>query len=238
MLLPAATTTLPVETVYKNFMGINGPGGQHYGLSKRMVQMYLLCLVRDGRLRINLAGRNLPVEVVDYSNIAGVDFKVAVLDAFHQAQRLKPPEGWETLAPFAAVLLGDPNLKTVHEDADIQEAIQRLTAYKNEQLKPFQGLSSELADLFSELQQPNPLSERLIAWEKFLKSAVDVADPIPYLRSGLEKAFGYQIFQEDQVDQADVDDLATRIAEIEQARKLLQYGERLRAAQRPWPAAA
>ena len=127
------TTTLPADTIYKNFMGINGPGGLHYGLSKRMVQMYLLCLVREGRLRITLSGRNLPVEVVDYSNIAGIDFKVAVLDAFHQVQRLKPPEGWETLAPFAAVLLDDPSLNTVHEDADIQDAIQRLMTFKDEQ---------------------------------------------------------------------------------------------------------
>jgi hypothetical protein len=226
------TTTLPADTIYKNFMGINGPGGLHYGLSKRMVQMYLLCLVREGRLRISLSGRNLPVEVIDYSNIAGIDFKIAVLDAFHQVQRLKPPEGWETLAPFAAVLLDDPTLSTVHEDADIQDAIQRLIAFKNEQLKPFQGLLTELANLFSEIQQSNPLSERLNAWEKFLKSPVDTTDPIPYLRNGLEKAFGYQIYQEDRVDQADVDDLATRKAEIEQARKLLQYGERLRAAYR------
>ena len=118
------STALPVETIYKNFMGIHGPNDVHYGLSKRMVQLYLLCLVREGKLRINLSGRNLPVEVIDYSNINGIDFKVAVLDSFNQIQRLKPPEGWETLAPFAAVILGDPAIQTVHEDADIQGALQ------------------------------------------------------------------------------------------------------------------
>ena len=99
-------------TIYKNFMGINGPNGINYGLSKRMVQMYLLCLVREGRIRITLSGRNLPAEVVDYSNIAALDFKVALLDAFDQVQRLKPPEGWEVLAPFAAILLQDDSVKT------------------------------------------------------------------------------------------------------------------------------
>lgn len=226
------TTTLSVDTIYKNFMGINGPSGLHYGLSKRMVQLYLLCLAREGKIRITLAGRNLPVEVVDYSNIAGIDFKVAVLDAFHQVQRLKPPEGWETLAPFAAVLLDDPALHIVQEDADIQDGIQRLLAFKSEQARPFQNLQSELVDLFAEIHQPNPLAERLVAWGKFLNSLVETGDPIPYLRNGLEKAFGYRVYQDDQVDQADVDDLATRKAEIEQARVLLQYGERLRAAYR------
>ena len=87
-----------------------------------------------------------------------------MLEAFYQVQRLKPPEGWETLAPFAAILLDDLSLSTVHEDADIQDAIQRLIAYKDDQLKPFQSLVSELADLFSELQQTNPLVERLGDW--------------------------------------------------------------------------
>ncbi len=225
-------TTLPADTVYKNFMGINGPAGQHYGLSKRMVQMYLLCLVREGKIRITLSSRNVPVEVIDYSNIAGIDFKVAVLDAFYQVQRLKPPEGWEILAPFAAILLADPGLQTVHEDADIQDAIQHLVAFKAEQLKPVQNLQTGMNDLFAELQQVNPLAGRLNAWEKFLKAQVDAVDPIPYLRNALEKAFGYRIYQEDQVEQEDVDDLATRKAEVEQSGKLLQYSERIRAAYR------
>lgn len=225
-------TTLPADTIYKNFMGINGPDGQNYGLSKRMVQLYLLCLVREGKIRITLSGRNVPVEVVDYSNIAGIDFKVAILDAFYQVQRLKPPEGWEILAPFAAVLLADPGLHTVHEDADIQDAIQRLIAFKNEQLKPIQNLQAGMTDLFAEIQQVNPLADRLQAWEKLLKAQVDPLDPIPYLRNALEKAFGYHIFHEEQVEQEDVDDLATRKAEVEQAGKLLQYSERIRAAHR------
>lgn len=226
------STTLPADTIYKNFMGINGPDGQHYGLSKRMVQMYLLCLVREGKIRITLSGRNVPVEVVDYSNIAGIDFKVAVLDAFYQVQRLKPPEGWEVLAPFAAVLLADPSLQTIHEDADIQEAIQRLITFKTEQLKPTQNLQAGMTDLFTEIQQTNPLADRLVLWEKFLKAPIDAVDPIPYFRNALEKAFGYQIYQEDQVEQEDVDDLSIRKAEVEQAGKLLQYSERIRAAHR------
>lgn len=226
------STTLPADTVYKNFMGINGPGGLHYGLSRRMVQMYLLCLVREGKIRITLSGRNLPLEVIDYSNLVGIDFKVAILDAFYQVQRLKPPEGWEVLAPFAAVLLEDTSLQTINEDADIQEAIQRLLTWKAEQLKPVQNLQTGMNDLFTDIAQTNPLAERLAAWEKFLAASIDAIDPIPYFRNALEKAFGYPIYQEDRVEPGDVDDLAVRKTEVEQAGKLLQYSERIRAAHR------
>jgi hypothetical protein len=226
------STSLPADTIYKNFMGINGPAGLHYGLSKRMLQLYLLCLVREGKIRITLSGRNLPVEVIDYSNIAGIDFKVAILDAFFQIQRLKPPEGWEVLAPFAAVLLGDPALQTVHEDSEIQDTLQRLLAYKSEQSKPTRNLRTAMADLFSEIQQTDPLADRIADWEKFLDAPVDMVDPIPYLRSALEKVFEYPVYQNDQVEQADVDDFGTRKAEIEQAKNLLQYSEPIRAAHR------
>ena len=119
-----------------------------------MVQMYLLCLVREGKIRITLSGKNLPVEIIDYSNIAGIDFKVAVLDAFYQVQRLKPPEGWEILAPFAAVLLDDPSLQTVHEDADIQDAIQRLITFRTDQLKPIQTLGTGLMIFLRKFSKP------------------------------------------------------------------------------------
>ena len=223
---------MPAATLYKNFMGISGPGGLNYGLSKRLVQLYLLCLVREGRHRITLSGRNLPADVIDYSNIASIDFKTAVLDAFDQVQRLKPPEGWEMLAPFAAAILDDPALQKVREDAEIQIAVTRLLKFMEEQTQPVQGLRTDLADLFQELAQPNPLDERLAAWEKFLKSPVEAADPIPYLRLAVEKSFAYPIYHQDELDPADVDDLIVRRAELEQARKFLGHSERVRAAYR------
>ena len=84
---------MPVVTVYKNFMGIGGPNEMNYGLTQRMVQLYLLCLVREGKIRILLSGRKAPVEVIDYGNISTIDFKAAVLESFHEIQRVKPPEG-------------------------------------------------------------------------------------------------------------------------------------------------
>jgi hypothetical protein len=227
-----ASTTMPVLTVYKNFMGIGGPGGQHYGLSHRMVQLYLLCLVREGKIRLTLSGRNVPVDVIDYSNIAGIDFKAAVLDAFDQIQRLKPPEGWEVLAPFAAVLLEDDDLRVALQDSDIQAGVQRLMAFKTETLKPFQTLRAGLTDLFEEVGRVESLEERLEAWETFLTSPVDAAEPIPFLRNALHKAFGYPVYPEDTVRQEDVDDLAARRAEVKQAESFYLYRDRVRAASR------
>ena len=226
------SASMPASTIYKNFMGISGPNGIHYGLSKRMVQMYLLCLVRDGHIRIALAGRNLPVEVVDYSNIASLDFKVAVLDAFDQVQRLKPPEGWEVLAPFAAILLQDEAVKMVREDAEIQKTVQRVLDYKKDALEKFRKFHHGLLDLFEEWERSFGSSERLTSWERFLASPIEASDPIAFLRSGLEKAFGYPIYHEETVRQEDLDDLAIRRVEVVQAECFYGHRENLRAAMR------
>ena len=223
---------MPVATVYKNFMGIGGPTGSNYGLSRRMVQLYLLALARDGKLRISLAGSKAPVEAIDYSNIAGIDFKMAVLDAMNQVQRVKPPEGWQLLAPFAAALLDDPALKELQDEGDIQEAVQRVIDHKAKQLPGFRTLSAGLSDLFGHVGQPNPREDALTAWEKFLASPDDRSDPISYLLHGLDKAFDYRVYAEGVVRQDDVDDFQARQDEIALAETFYQYRDRLLAAVR------
>lgn len=227
-----STATMPITTIEKNFMGVGGPNGINYGLSRRMVQLYLLCLVREGKIRISVSGRNTPVETIDYGNIADVDFKTSVLDAFDQIQRLKPPEGWELLAPFAAILLEDASIRVAQEDADIQAAIQRLLAFKESKLPEIQRLREGLNDLFAEIEQPNPLDVRLADLEKFLSSHVDKHDPITFFRNALDNAFGYHSYQEEVVQQDDLDDLKVRCEEIQQAEDFYQHHDRIRAANR------
>ena len=50
-------------------------------------------------------------------------------------QRLKAPEGWPVLAPYAAILLDDESLKTIQKDGDIAAALDRLKKWR-EHRKP------------------------------------------------------------------------------------------------------
>jgi hypothetical protein len=244
------TTSVPASAVYKNFTGINGPNGQHYGLSRRMVQLYLLCLVREGRLRLTLSGRNAPVEAIDYSNIADIEFRTAVLDAIDRVELLKPPAGWDLLAPFAAVLLDDPHVAEVRDDADIRAAVQRLVTVRQADLVAFRSLHAGLTDLFHELAALMPETrslsgqeetgrpsltgflERMTAWETFLAARVDPADPIPFLLHALDQAFGYQVYQSGQALEEEVADLRRRRAEVKHAEAFFRHRDRVLAAAR------
>ena len=118
---------ISVETVCKNFTGLGGPNDKNYGLSRRMIDIYLLCLVREGKLRILLSGKGAATtEYIDYTNIADLTFNAALLNSMTKVQRLKAPEGWPVLAPYAAILLDDESLKTIQKDGDITTALDRL----------------------------------------------------------------------------------------------------------------
>jgi hypothetical protein len=225
-------STMPISTLYKNFMGVGGANGQNYGLSRSLVQLYLLCLVQEGKIRITLTGRNPVAEAIDYSNLAGIDFKKAVLDSLDQVQRLKPPEGWGLLAPFAAIMLNDPELVRVQNDEDIQKGLRRTLEHLTEEAPRFQQLQLGLKTLFEGItfaQVENPLAERLDAWEKFLTCPIgSTTDSIPYLLDGLDKAFGYRVYADETVRPDELDDFKTRWGETQQARKFYEYRDPLR----------
>ncbi|NLG51767.1 MAG: hypothetical protein GX552_16815, partial [Chloroflexi bacterium] len=221
------TESMAVESLYKNFQGIHGPNDIHYGLSKRLVQLYLLCLVRDGKLRVHMTGRNTPVEYIDYTNLAEIEFRTNVLDAMARLQRIRPPEGWNLLAPYAAALLNDPALRSVEQDADIQNAVGTVLAYRQEQKQPFQRFRDRFQELFDELDLPNPLADRLQQWETFLTARVDVSEAVSDLLRALDRAFGYAVWAEQRTEQEEVDDLAVRRAEVAKAQGFFEQRDRL-----------
>ena len=224
------TTSVSSASIYKNFMGISGPQGIHYGLSKRMVQLYLLCLVQSGKLRITLSGKNLPVEAVDYTNIATIDFRTAILDAFDQVWRLKPPEGWDTLRPFVAILLKDEKIKTTQDDADIQSAIQQLLEGWLTRQENANILRNEIATLMAEIEQENSFQPALEKWGDFCNIHLDTGNLITQLRQAIETTYGYPIFSTEQVKPEDVDDFASRLDTIDKLSAFAQERNSLRAA--------
>ena len=47
--MPDDGQQMKIDTVYKNFMGVGGP--KDFGLTRRMVQIIVLCLVREGKIK-------------------------------------------------------------------------------------------------------------------------------------------------------------------------------------------
>lgn len=220
-----------VESFYKNFTGINGPNGTNYGLSRRMVEVYLLCLVRQGKIRISLSGKAAATTPhIDYSNIADETFNAALLGGMTQVHPLKAPEGWSVLASYAAVLLDDEEVKNIQKDTEINAALKRLADYRSESQPEVATLVSRLDDLFADIGQTNPVVECMASWKTYFDAKIDPDEPIPHLLNALDNAFGYKAYQDNKAKQTEVDDLATQKRTWERAGLLATHDREIRAA--------
>lgn len=224
---------IPVPSLYKNFTGIGGPNGKNYGLSRRIIDIYLLSLVRQGRLRVTLSGKAAATaEAIDYSNIEEITFNTALLNGMAKVQRLKAPEGWAVLAPYAAVMLGDDSIRNAQQDADINAAVKTLLDFHAAQKAPVEKLAGRLDDLFADIRRANPVRDTLADWKAFFEAEIDRAEPIPHLLHALDTACRYRVYRDNQAEQSEVDDLAGRRLAWRRAEDFIGHEADVRAAAR------
>jgi hypothetical protein len=223
---------ISLETVCKNFTGLSGPNGKNYGLSRRMIDIYLFCLVREGKLRILMSGRGGTTEAIDYTNVADQMFNAALLNSMAKVHRLKAPEGWPVLAPFAAILLDDESLKTIQRDGDIAAALGRLKKWREDRQPEVKALVEQLDTLMADIQQENPVTDSLTSWLKFLSATIDDTEAIAHLLNALDTSFGYSCYADQEAKTTELDDLATRKKTWEKAIAFCRHDQKIRAAYR------
>ncbi|MBI2939062.1 MAG: hypothetical protein HYY04_01385 [Chloroflexi bacterium] len=220
-----------LETLYKNFTGIRSAwNGKSYGLTRRMVQIYLLCLVQQGKVRVSLGPRaGLSQPTIDYASIAGVDFSARVLDALAEVQKLARPENWEVLRPYAEKLLGAP-IPDTHDDAEISASRARLRELFAAEGDAATRLSQRAKGLFERLGSPNPYARPLEQCRDLFGIDITTGDDISLILYGLKQAFGYQAFDTNAASAAEVDDLAVRLRNYRDLKRFFGYEAELRAA--------
>ena len=224
---------ISVETVCKNFTGLGGPNDKNYGLSRRMIDIYLLCLVREGKLRILLSGKGAATaEYIDYTNIADLTFNAALLNSMTKVQRLKAPEGWPVLAPYAAILLDDESLKSIQKDGDIATALDRLRKWREQRKPEVEALIERLDALMADIGQTNPVADCLSSWKAFLSAKIDDTEAISHLLNALDTSFGYTCYAQQEAKTTELDDLATRKKTWEKADAFCRHDQKIRAAHR------
>jgi hypothetical protein len=222
-------TAIKMDTLVKNFTGINGPNDKNYGLSKRLIQLYILALVKKGQLRVRLQGRNLPAEVIDYANIGSITFNTAILNAIDEVEVLRPPEGWEVIAPFAALLVEDESVTTFQEEEKIQEGVRQVIEKHQELETSLPEQFEKVTLLFNDIGQANPFIQTITMWNSFLEQELNSSDAIDTIRYAFEKSFEYQIYANESYNQTDLDDFATRTAQLGHIKTLVDKASELRA---------
>lgn len=207
-------TNPTVDSVYKNFTGVGGPNGKHYGLSRRMIDIFLLALAQKGKIRISLQGKAAQiVPHLDLSNLADQQVNASLLGGMAQIQKLKAPEGWPILAPYAAALLDDDTLQHLQREDEIQTALIRLKRFQDEKRPIITKLVEDMTELCADIGQANPVEETFAFWKKLMESHIGDEDQIAFWLNALELSFGYKTHTDNESKTSEVDDLRTRMKE-------------------------
>ena len=219
--------TIRMETIYKNFMGIGGPNEKNYGLTRRIVQMYLLCLVQQGLLRIRVGPKaGLPLDYVDYSNIGNIDFNKKVLDSLQEIQKLEKPENWEILRPYAEKILGN-SISDTTDDTVISKHRKELKDKFAEEKGRSKDVLERANSLFQVLKSENPYKKDLQQVAKLFSNDLDVSNDIDHILYSLKMAFGYKALDENRASQSEVDDLANRMKSYQKIQTFIEVEREL-----------
>lgn len=207
--MPSAGSGVPVSAVYSQFMGLDR--GQHWGLTRQMVQIYLLCLVRTGEVTVQLTGKSgLGVEEIDYTNIADTTFSKAVLDSMSYVRPVVKPEGWTTVAPFVGLLLGRDTSSL--DDAAIRTFRSQLPQEISDLHSKLTQLSERAMALFALLSQTDLCADDLARMVQLTATPLEVQDVFGALIVALNDGFGYSLAVDGTPPDESVDDFAKQMA--------------------------
>ncbi|MBN2531851.1 MAG: hypothetical protein JXB88_03110 [Spirochaetales bacterium] len=227
--LESDTQIMRMETLYKNFMGTGG-GQKDYGLSRRMVQLYVLCLVKEGKIKVTLSAKSgLSYNTIDYGNISDTDFSAKILDSMLEIQKMVRPENWEILKPFAEKLLRTEVPQT-HEDAVISKYRQKLHVLFEKEREISNRICLKAKALFDYIKKPNPYGKELDQLVRLFNTEIHAGDDIDRLLYSLKEIFDYKAYETNSTDQKDIDDFQIRLKNYDDLKNFLEYEREIKTA--------
>jgi hypothetical protein len=213
--------SIKLQTIYKNFMGIKGYEGKNFGLTKHVIQIYLLCLVKQGKIKINLTQKSgLTSEYIDYSNISQTEFNARILSGFIDIVKMIKPENWEILRPYLGVLIGE-EIPFDCTDEKIVEYREKLnTLFKTEK-----EIANTLVDrtniLFNKIYAINPYSSDIANFKKLFNHELG-EDEINGALYALKIAFNYDAFETETSSQSEIDDLKIKFSHYKNMKTFME----------------
>lgn len=159
---------LEVRTVYNWFTGYDPKdGNESPGLTRRMVDIYLLCLAQQGHIRIG----DKKGGWIDRATIGEIEFKPDHLRNLNRIELPKPLPEWQVFYPYVEVLIERPegSLGPKFDKAAADDALKVLWTNRWVREGDIKNVEDSLRDLFSTLgrEKENPFDDLLLYWLRF-----------------------------------------------------------------------
>jgi hypothetical protein len=170
-ILEHGQTGLEVRTVYNWFTGYRAEDGpESAGLTRRMVDIYILCLARKGAVRISQKRGGW----IDRNNIADIDFKPETLRGLERVDLPRPLDNWTIFYSYLEVLMSwredslgavpKGSLGPAFDRAKADESLRSLWAKYWLEAADIERIDKDLRSFFSELGKKNTFDELLLYW--------------------------------------------------------------------------
>jgi len=193
----ADSPTLDLQTLYLNFMGIDPQTSRGPGLTRRMVQLYVLGLVQQGEFRLALGGAGgllNGVTEIDHSNIASVTFNHAVLGDLKTVARVEVPAEWECVRGFVGTMVGR-DLAALNDEKQIRECWGEFAGRFHDLRASAARIEQEFATFLSDVGHKSPTSAAVQSVVKLLGADLTGTQE-QQMRAfawGLQDACGYRL---------------------------------------------
>lgn len=159
---------IEVRTVYNWFTGYDPKdGSESPGLTRRMVDIYLLCLAQQGHIRIS----DKKGGWIDRATIGEIEFKPEHLRNLSRIELPKALPEWQVFCRYLEALLERPegSLGPKFDKAAADDALRCLWAERWVREGDIKNLDDSLRELFSTLgrEKENPFDDLLLYWLEF-----------------------------------------------------------------------
>lgn len=159
---------LEIRTVYNWFTGYDPKDGQESaGLTRRMVDVYLVAMAQQGAIRIS----DKSGFWIDRATVAGIEFKPETLRGLARIELPKVLDDWPIFSPYLEVLSGkaESSLGPKFDKATADDALLEYWRSGWLKLDDLEQIESNLRDLFRTLskEQENEFEALLLYWIQF-----------------------------------------------------------------------
>lgn len=180
---------LDIKTVYNWFTGYDlKEGKESPGLSRRMIDIYLLAMAQQGSIRIS----DKKGGWVDRATIGNIDFKPDTLRNLSRIELPKSLGDWPVFSPYLEVLLGKPegSLGPKYDKATADDA---LVAYWQSgwlKLDDLKQIETSLRDLFQIIgqEEQNRFDDLLLYWIQFAEEPKPTTNEVEEIFDALRRA--------------------------------------------------
>lgn len=158
----ASQDEIPVRSVYQNFLA------GRVGLTRRMVDLYLLAMVQEGKIKLRLKDR----KIIDRSNIEQTNFTTSLLNQLERVIKPREPEFWQEIRPFIEILT-DEKIAEIYVERAAGEALSKLRRLFAEEKTASNQLAQCVTQFFVEQGRENSYQESLERFKKLFIADVE-----------------------------------------------------------------